>query len=272
MKKGVSKILIYGLLILFAIFTTGPFLWLLSTSLMPGENVFTFPPKLIPTTLNFTNYTEVLSFLDFGKYILNTVIITALGVGLNVFFSCLTGYPLATYNFKGKNFIFSALIATMIIPASAGMIVNYLTIKRLGLMNSFMGVVLPTAVTVFNVFLMRQAFSTVPLEVREAGKIDGAGEFRIWWNLMLPMVRPAVAVIGLFQFMAHWNEFLWPMIILKDSDKYPLGAALTFLKGQFSYNFGWLSAGTVISVLPIIIIFIICQKQFIEGMAGALKG
>lgn len=272
MGKITKKTILYIALIIVAIFTTGPFLWLLSTSLMPGENIFTFPPKIFSTNMSFKNYTEVWAFLNFPKYIGNTLIITVIGVTSNIFFSCLTAYPLATFKFKGKNFIFTALIATMIIPAAAGMIVNYLTVIKLHANNSYVGVVLPTMVTVFNVFLMRQAFITVPLEIRDAGKIDGAGEFRIWWQLMVPMVRPAIAVIGLFQFMACWNEFLWPMIILNNSEMYPLAAALTFLKGQFSYNFGWLAAGTVISVLPIIIIFIFTQKYFIEGMAGALKG
>ena len=272
MMKITKKTILYMALIIVAIFTTGPFLWILSTSLMPGENVFTFPPKIIPTSISFKNYTDVWAFLNFPMYIGNTLIITSLGVTSNIFFSCLTAYPLAVFKFKGRDFVFAALIATMIIPASAGLIVNYLTIIKLGANNTFLGVVMPSMVTVFNVFLMRQAFMTIPMEMKDAGKIDGAGEFRIWWQIMMPMVRPAVAVIGLFQFMACWNEFLWPIIILNNSDMYPLAAALTFLKGQFSYNFGWLAAGTVISVIPIIAIFIFCQKYFIEGMAGAIKG
>ncbi|MGL4344653.1 MAG: carbohydrate ABC transporter permease [Cellulosilyticaceae bacterium] len=271
-KNLIQKTLLYLVLIFFTIVTCGPFLWLFSTSLMPGENIFTFPPKLIPSHIDFKNYIEVWQFLSIPKYLMNTIIITGFGVFLNIFFSTLTAYPLATYRFKGRDTIFYILIGTMIIPAAAGMIVNYLTILNMGLLNTYMGVVLPSAVTVMNVFLMRQAYLSVPMDIRESGRIDGAGEFRIWLQLILPMVKPTIAVIGLFQFMGFWNDFLWPIIIFDDSSKYPLSAALTLLNGQFSYNFGWIAAGTTLSVIPIILIFIICQNQFIDGMSGALKG
>ncbi|MFD2615373.1 carbohydrate ABC transporter permease [Paenibacillus gansuensis] len=275
-KQPASKVLrytvIYTLLILFAILMMGPFLWMLSVSLMPGKNVFTSPPAILPTFIKFSNYAQVWNFMNFPKYIGNTLMITLLGVVSNIALSCLMAYPLAVLNFKGKQLVFTLLIATMIVPAAAGMVVHYLTIKWLGLLGTYIGVVLPSAVTVFNVFLMRQAFQGVPAELRDSGKIDGAGELRIWLQLFLPLVKPAIAVIGLLEFMAMWNNFLWPLIVLKSPDMYPLATALTFLNGQFSYNFGWIAAGTIISVVPIIIVFLFTQRYYMEGAAGAVKG
>ncbi|WP_445683225.1 carbohydrate ABC transporter permease [Solibacillus sp. FSL K6-1523] len=265
------KFLIYIPLTLFALLMMGPFLWLVSVSLMPGKNVFSFPPAIFPTFIDFKNYVDVWQYMDFLKYIWNTVIITFLGVVFSILLCSLTAYPLAIFKFKGRNIIFIALIATMIIPAAASLVVNYLTINKLGLINTFTGVVLPTLVTVFNVFLFRQAFMGIPSDIRDSGKMDGASEFRIWWQLMMPMIKPAIAVVALFEFMANWNSFLWPIIVL-NTDKYPLASALSFLNGQFSYNFGWIAAGTVISVLPIIIVFLLTQKYFMEGISGAIKG
>ena len=275
MKKSmniVKKLFLYFWLIVFAIFMMGPFLWLLSVSLMPGKNVFSFPPAIFPSFIDFQNYIDVWKYMDFFKYIWNTVVISVLGVVLSIFFSCLTAYPLAVFKFKGRNAIFLVLVSTMIIPAAAGLVVNYLTIKALGVMDTYLAVILPSAVSVFNIFLMRQAFMGVPLEIRDSGRIDGASEFRIWYQLMMPMVKPAIAVIGLLEFMAMWNNFLWPIIVLNDTTKYPLASALSFLNGQFSYNFGWIAAGTMISVIPIIVVFLFTQKYYMEGISGAVKG
>lgn len=269
---GVRLAVVYVLLLALALFMMGPFLWLLSVSLMPGKNVFANPPAILPTFIDFDNYVKVWQFMSFPKYIYNTVVIAALGVVSNVVLSALTAYPLATFRFKGRNFFFGLLVATMIIPSSTAMIVHYLTIQWLHLTGSFLGVVLPSAVSVFNIFLMRQTFLSVPTDIRDSGKMDGASEYRIWWQLVLPLVKPAVAVISLLEMMAFWNNFLWPIVVLDDPQKYPLAAALTFLNGQFSYNFGWIAAGTMISVLPIIIVFLFTQRYYMEGIAGAIKG
>ncbi len=271
-KTGVRLTIVYVLLVALALFMMGPFLWLLSVSLMPGKNVFANPPAILPTFIDFDNYVKVWQFMNFPKYIYNTVVITVLGVVTNVVLSSLTAYPLATFRFKGRDLVFTLLVATMIIPSSTAMIVHYLTIQSLHLTGSFLGVVLPSAVSVFNIFLMRQTFLGIPSDVRDSGKMDGASEFRIWLQLILPLVKPAIAVISLLEMMAFWNNFLWPIVVLDDPQKYPLAAALTFLNGQFSYNFGWIAAGTMISVLPIIIVFLFTQRYYMEGMAGAIKG
>ncbi|QJC54186.1 carbohydrate ABC transporter permease [Paenibacillus albicereus] len=250
----------------------GPFLWLLSVSLMPGTNVFKFPPPIFPTFIKFDNYAQVWSFIDFPKYIGNTLVITGLGLVLNILLSLSTAYPLAKMRFKGRSLVFGVLVATMIIPSATALVVHYLTISWFGLLGSFFGVVLPSAVSVFNIFLMRQTFLGVPDDIRDSGKVDGASELRIWWRLMVPMVKPGIAVIALLEFMSYWNSFLWPIVVLDDPAKYPLASALTYLNGQFAYNFGWIAAGTILSVLPIIVVFLFTQRYYMEGISGAVKG
>lgn len=227
---------------------------------------------ILPTFIDFDNYVQVWQFMSFPRYITNTVIIAVLGVVFNVLLASTTAYPLAVFHFKGRNFVFTLLIATMIIPSSTAMIVHYLTIQAFHLGNSYLGVVLPAAVSVFNIFLMRQTFLGIPSDIRDSGKMDGASELRIFWQLVLPLVKPGIAVIVLLEVMAFWNNFLWPIVILDDPEKYPLAAALTYLNGQFSYNFGWIAAGTMISVIPIIVVFLFTQKYYMEGIAGAIKG
>lgn len=272
LRKIVSAAIVYVLLIFTALLCLGPFLWLLSTSLKVNANVYKFPPQIIPWPINFKNFSDVFHIMPLWTYIKNTVIMTAMGVLLNVIICTMTAYPLARIKFPARNFIFYAIVSTMILPNAAGMIVNFIIIQKLHLYNTVLGIVLPSAVSVFNIFLLRQAFITIPNDMEYSGRIDGASEFRIFWNIMVPMVRPAIATVVIFDFMAFWNSMIWPIIILDDKEKYPLAAALQYLQGNLSYNFPYIAAGTIISVIPIIVIFLVLQKQFINGMVGAVKG
>lgn len=264
--------LLYTLMIIVALICLGPFLWLLSTSLKTGENLYAFPPQFIPNPITFENYVNVFDIMPLWNYMWNTVVMTASGVGLNIVFCLITAYPLARLSFPGRNFIFFAIISTMILPNAAGMIVNFITINKLGLYNSMMGVVIPSAISVFNVFLLRQAFITIPREMEDSARVDGAGEFRIFCSMMVPMIKPTISTVLIFDFMAFWNSFLWPIIVLDDPKKYPLAPALSYLQGSLSFNFAYIAVGTIISIIPIIVIFLILQKQFINGMVGAVKG
>lgn len=270
--KNTKTVLLYAVMTMIAFLMVFPFLWLVSTSLKTASNVYAFPPQLIPTPISFANYTGVVNTVPILNYFKNTVILTAMGVGFNLTFCAMAAYPLARMRFPGRDLIFGALVSTMIIPNAAGMIVNFITIRNLGLANTFLGVVLPSAATVFNIFLLRQAYSTVPQELDEAARIDGAGDIFIWWRIMLPLVKPTLVTVVIFDFMAHWNSFIWPVVVLKDPADYPLAAGLLYLTGEFSSNFLYLAAGTVISIVPIIVIFLALQKYFMNGVAGALKG
>lgn len=269
MRKIVSPLIIYILLILIAILCAGPFLWLSLTSFKSGTNIYELSIWIKHPTLS--NYIGVIKFMSLPRFFLNTVIITGVSILMDVLFSAMCAYPLACMDFYGKNFVFGALISTMILPSAAGLIVNYLTISGMHLLNTLTGVILPSAVTVFGIILFRQAYMGIPKDMIEAGKIDGASELRVWFTIMVPEIMPAISTLIIFDFISHWNSFLWPIIVLQDPNKYPLAAALKYLNGQFNYKFGYIAAGTVISILPAIVVFLAFQKNFINTVAGAIK-
>lgn len=269
-QRMVRAILTYIMLILIAIICAGPFIWLLAASFRSGQNIYDI--SLIPENPTVENYVGVWEFLSVPRYLLNTVIITVGSIVLDVILSALCAYPLACMRFKGKNAVLSLLLASMIIPAAAGMIINYLTISAMHLLDTLAGVILVGSVKVFSIILMRQGYLGVPKDLIEAARIDGAGELRIWWQIMLPGIMPTISTVIIFDFISRWNEFLWPIIVLQDPEKYPLAAALQYLNGSFNYKFGYIAAGAIISVIPVIIVFILCQKNYIEAVSGAVKG
>ncbi len=269
MKRVSHKILIYALLIAVAIICAGPFAWVVSTSFKGNENLYAL--RFFPQDPTFDNYIGVAEFLDLGRYMLNTVYITGAGILLDIVLASLCAYPLAKFDFYGKGFIVALLLSTQILPTSANNIVNYLTISKLGIMGTLTAVILPGAVGVFSIIFFRQAYMAVPNEMMEAARIDGASELQIWARIMLPQTRPAVSTIVIFDFTAKWNSFLWPIIVLRP-DKYPIAAALNYLNGKFNYNFGYIMAATVISIIPVILIFCLFQKNYLNVVVGSVKG
>jgi putative chitobiose transport system permease protein len=270
MKKTVRSAGSYLMLIFVSCICAGPFLWMLSTSFKTGQNIYDL--NIFIKNPTFANYTGVFSFLSVPKYILNTLIITISSIAIDVVFSALCAYPLACMEFKGKKIIMAALIASMIIPAAAGMIISYLIISKVHLLDTLAGVILPGSVKVFSIILLRQSYMGIPKEMIEAARIGGAKETRIWAQIMMPGIMPSISTIVIFDFIGRWNEFLWPIIVLQDPKKYPLATALQYLNGSFNYKFGYIAAGTVISIIPIIIVFLLCQKNYIEAISGAVKG
>ncbi len=268
--KIINTTLTYIGLILISLLCAGPFLWMLSTSFKTGQNIYDL--KFFFANPTFDNYLGVFEFLSVPKYIGNTLIITLSSIAIDVIFSALCAYPLACMDFKGKKVIMAVLISTMIIPAAAGMIINYLIISKIHLLNRLVGVILPGSVKVFSIILLRQSYLGIPKELIEAARIDGAKELRIWWQIMMPGIMPSVSTIVIFDFISRWNEFLWPVIVLQDPKKYPLATALQYLNGSFNYKFGYIAAGTIISIIPIVIVFLLCQKNYIEAISGAVKG
>lgn len=265
--------LLYALLVMFALIAVGPFLWLVSTSLKSGQNVLSFPPELLPNPVSFESYRDVWSAQNMPRFIWNTFLITFWGVFANLAMSATSGYALARIRFPGRDIVFFLIVATLVLPETLTIVVNYLTTVRLGLVDTITGVVLPNAVTVFNVFLLRQAFISIPRELEDAGRIDGASELVIWWRIMLPLVRPALLTVTILQFVAMWNLYQWPLIVLDDPSKFPLSVAIARLTvGELALDFGNIAAATVISMIPVILIFLVLQRYFIEGLAGSVKG
>ncbi len=268
-KKVISVISTYLLLLIIALICAGPFLWLINASFKSGQNIYDMKFFNNPSLVN---YIGVMNFMSLPRYFMNTVIITIGSIVIDVIFSALCAYPLACMDFYGKNIVFGALISTMILPCAAGLVVNYITIVKLHLLNTFLGVILPSGVSVFSIILLRQSYLVIPKELTDAAKIDGASEIMIWYKIMLPEIKPSISTIIIFDFIGKWNSFLWPIIILQDPKKYPLATALKYLNGQFNYKFGYIAAGTVISIIPVIIIFLTFQKYYISAISGAIKG
>jgi len=275
-----KKISTHIFLIILSIISVGPFLWLLSTALKSeNENIFSYPPSFIPEHITFANFTGVWQSVPFGAYIINSTIVCIFTILLNLVLSALAGYPLARMEFKGKNFVFFAILATIMVPFQVIMIPVYLMVLRLNMVDSvsafagFSGLILPFAVNAFGIFLMRQAFMSIPKELEEAAVIDGCNAFQIWWKIMLPLVKPALATLAIFTFVGAWSEFLWPSIVLTKQEMYTLPVGLTHLQGVFSSNWRYIAAGAVISIIPILVVFLALQKYFIEGSTqGAVKG
>ncbi|MFD1362149.1 carbohydrate ABC transporter permease [Lentibacillus salinarum] len=269
-----KKILTYILLILLTLFMLGPFLWLVSTALKSGgENIFQYPPKLIPEQLTFTNFVKVMDTFPFWRYLFNSVVVTVFTVFFNVLFCSLAAYPLARMNFKGKNVIFILILSTMMIPFQLLMIPIYIMSLNLGLSNTYAGMILPHITTAFGVFLMRQAFTVIPKELDESARMDGANSFQIWLRILMPLVKPSIITLVIFTFISAWGDFLWPLIIVSDQEMFTLPLGLNMLSGTFTSDWRLIAAGAIISMAPIIIFFLILQRHFISGvMRGAVKG
>lgn len=279
-KKFLGRFLIHAILIFTSLMSIFPFIWLLSTSLKGhGENIFAYPPALIPQDFTWANYTGVWHKVDLMRYFINSMIVAAGTVILNLILSSLAGYPLARMEYRGKKIIFFAILATIMVPFQAIMLPVYLITLKLNFVDSvsntmgFIGLIMPFAVSAFGIFLMRQAFLAIPREMEEAAIVDGCGVFQVFWKVLLPMVKPSLAVLAIFTFIGSWGEFLWPSIVLTKETMYTLPVGVNNLQGMFSSNWRFIAAGSIISTIPIIIFFLAMQKYFISGENdGAVKG
>lgn len=280
MKKFLEKFTSHSLLILISILSIFPFIWLISTSLKgAAENIFAYPPTIIPTDFTWKNYLGVWEKVDFMAYFWNSMIVAGATVILNLVLSSLAAYPLARMNFAGKKITFFAILATIMIPFQAIMLPVYLITIKLNMMdtvNNFMGylgLVMPFAVSAFGIFLMRQAFLAIPKEMEEAAIVDGCNVFQVFWKVIIPMVKPSLAVLAIFTFIGSWGEFLWPSIVLTKESMYTLPVGVNNLQGMFSSNWRFIAAGSILSTIPILIFFLAMQKYFISGEnEGAIKG
>lgn len=273
-KRTIEHILIYCLLILIALLMLFPLLWLLSTSFKSaGEDIFSFPPQFIPKKFTLENFTLVWQNYPFGRYLLNSTITAILTVILNLLFCSLAAYPLARLDFKGKNIIFALVIATIMIPFQIVMIPLYIFAVQLGLRNNYLGIILPQIASAFGIFLLRQAFQGVPKELEEASRIDGCSELGIWWHIMLPAVRPATITLAIFVFIGSWSDFLWPLIILDRPEYYTLPLGVAGLASSLDLNWRFIAAGSIISIVPVLLLFLLLQKYIIPSAASSgVKG
>jgi putative chitobiose transport system permease protein len=280
MKRFLEKIGIHSILIFASLLSIFPFIWLISTSLKGNaENIFAYPPQIIPVDFTFQNYVGVWKRVDFIAYFMNSMIVAGATVFLNLLLSALAAYPLARMQFGGKKFAFFAVLATIMVPFQAIMLPVYLITLKLHLVDSvnnfmgYLGLVMPFAVSAFGIFLMRQAFLTIPKEMEEAAIVDGCNVFQVFFKVLLPMVKPSLAVLAIFTFIGSWGEFLWPSIVLTKESMYTLPVGVNNLQGMFSSNWRFIAAGSILATIPIVIFFLAMQRYFISGEnEGAVKG
>ncbi|RXZ83634.1 carbohydrate ABC transporter permease [Paenibacillaceae bacterium] len=243
-----------------------PFFWMVLSSFKPENEIVRIPPTLWPDTFTLYNFKYLFQNMNFDVYLINTLIIVLFSF-VGMFLNAIAGYGFAKYDFKGRNALFVLVLATMMIPSQVTMIPVYLILNSIGLTNTMTGIVLPGLVGAFAIFLFRQFMSTIPTELLEATRLDGASEYRIFLQIVLPISKPIIAVQAILTFIAGWNSFLWPLIIANDESLYTLSVGLSLLKGQYSGNFGLQMAGAAFMVTPVIVLFTYFQRHIIENFS-----
>ncbi|GGF62430.1 ABC transporter permease [Paenibacillus albidus] len=287
LKRGLSKSIFYIGCTLIAIVMFLPFYWSVLTSLKPNDEIFAMPIRWFPSQLNFEHYRKAFTTVPFALYFWNSLVLAVSGVLANLFFGSLSGYAFAKLKFRLNKPVFRVLLAAMMIPGVVTMIPTVFVMRHLpliggndifgsggnGLMNSFWGIILPGASGTFAVFFMRQFFQTLPSDMLEMARIEGCGEFMIFWRIYLPLTKPALATLSIFTFQAGWNSFLWPMIVLNDPDKATIQMGLQAFSYNFQTDYGPMMAGALVAILPILVLFLALQRYFVQGIAfSGIKG
>lgn len=264
----------YILLILIAVMTIYPFLYVFFTSFKGiNDPVYSVPPQLIPHDPTVDNYLRVWNQLPVPYFFMNSVLVAGSTVILNLLICSLAAYPLAKMRFKGREAIFYLILATFAVPAQLTSIPSYvLAVNVFKYYDSILALIFPSIATAFNIFLLRQAFLSVPNDLIEASKIDGASELRTWWEILLPVVRPSLATAAIFTFVNQWNDYFWPSLMLHTRTHMTLQVGLVALQGMFASDARGVAAGVTMTVIPILIFFVILQKYFVRGLGGAVKG
>ncbi|MFE0684264.1 carbohydrate ABC transporter permease [Streptomyces sp. NPDC058961] len=268
------KALRYAALVVVLLIMIGPFLWQLSTSLKgTTEDIYTSPPRLLPEHPTFANYRGVADIIPVWDFILNSVKVAVSNVLTNVIGAAMAGYALSRLRFKGRSVAGIVFVLALLVPMEATMLAQFATMRSLELNNTLVAVVLPGCIGAMNVLLMRNAFDNIPYEIEEAAIVDGANVWQRFTRIALPAVKGTLAVVAIFSFMGAWDDFLWPLIVLSDSDHFTLTVGLNFLHGTFSNNQRVVAAGTIIAVAPLIVMFACLQRFFFRGVGeGAVKG
>ena len=272
-KYMAMKALIFVIMFSAALLAMFPFYWMFVTAVKPVDEIFAFPPKLWPSEFVWSNFETALQRAPFGLYFRNSFIVTLLSTSITVFINLLAGFAFAKYKFKYKEFLFLIVLSTLMIPLQVTMIPVFVISSKIGIRNTLWGVILPPCAEALGLFLSRQFISDLPDGLLEAGRIDGATEFTIFTKIILPNVKPLVSVLVIFTVMWRWNDLQWPLIMLSNEKYYTVQLGLSNLNGAQYVNWNDMMAASLISVLPVLIVFLIFQKQFVQGVASSgIKG
>jgi multiple sugar transport system permease protein len=266
-------LVVYGLLTLAGVLSLFPLYWLFVTSFSPQQFIIKVPPDLIPTDLTLQNYQRMFSTTPVVRWLVNTVLIAGVITVFHLLFDSMAGYAFAKRQFPLRGVLFWLVLSTLTVPAQVTLIPVFFLLKNLNLLDSYPGVILPGFADVFGVFLMKQYIQTLPSELEGAGRVDGASEWQIYRHIILPLCTPALAVLAIFTFQRYWNTFILPLVVLRDTFKYPIQVGLATLQGEFNTDYGMLMTGAAVAAIPMMVVFFVFQRYFVEGIRiGGVKG
>ena len=273
MKRMAPALVVNGLLAVLALLTATPLLWMLSASFMPAGQSNQLPLRLLPSPPTLEHYATLFIRLDLARHLGNSLLIATASTLLCVLLCGMAGYAFARLEFKGRERVFQTLVAGMLIPAQVGMLPLFLLLKALGLVNTLFGVVIPMMAPIFGIFMVRQYALGIPRDLMDAARVDGASEWRIYWRIVVPLLRPILATLAIFIFLSSWNDFLWPLIVLSDDSHYTLPVALANLSGEHVQDTELMMAGAVLTVMPVLMVFLFLQRHYVRGLLlGGVKG
>jgi multiple sugar transport system permease protein len=263
---------LYGLLGLGAVLALLPMVWMVSASLMPAGAANTYPPRLLPEQPTLEHYRALFTRLNIGRYFLNSTIIALAVTAISLLVNSMAGYAFAKLRFRARDRVFRLLATGLVVPVQVAMLPLFLMLRELGLINTYWGVIIPAMASIFGIFLIRQYAFSIPDDLIDAARVDGAGEFRIYWSVILPVIRPILATLAIWTFLASWNDFMWPLIVLSDDAMFTLPVALANLMGERAQDTELMMAGAVLTVLPVMLVFVFLQRYYIEGITmGSVK-
>ena len=273
MKRAiVPVVVVHVALVLGAVLTMAPLLWMVSASLMPAGESTTLPLRFLPSAPTLEHYRALFERMNLGRHLWSSTIVATSATVISLLLNSMAGYAFAKLRFGGRDTLFRILLSALVIPAQVSMLPLFLLLKEMGIVNTYLAAIVPGMASVFGIFLVRQYAMAIPDTLLDAARIDGAGEFRIYWSLVLPFCRPVLATLAVFTFLGTWNDFLWPLIVLADDDLYTLPVALANLLGEHAQDTELMMAGAVLTVLPVLVLFVALQRQYVAGItAGALK-
>jgi multiple sugar transport system permease protein len=272
-RRNVAGLIVNGVLFAAAVATVAPLVWMVSVSFMAPGEASAFPPPLVPGQPTFANYRELFAHAGMGRYLVNSIVLTVLVTLVSLTFNVAAGYAFAKLPFGGRDRIFKSLLAALVIPGQVAMVPLFLLLKQMGLVNSYGGIVVPAMASIFGIFLVRQYALSIPDQLLEAARLDGASEFRIFRSVIVPLLKPIIVTLAVFTSLGAWNDFMWPLIVLNDSDLYTLPVALASLSREHVQDNELMMAGSVLTTLPVLLVFLALQRYYVEGiMLGSVKG
>ena len=272
-RRRVSQVILYVLLVVGAFIALMPMLWMLSASVMPTGEASMYPPRLLPSSVTFSHYGDLFTRLNLGRYLFNSALIAFTVTAISLVINSMAGYAFAKLRFRGRDRAFRILSLGLVLPVQVAMLPLFLLMKNLHLINTYWGVIIPGMASIFGIFLIRQYALSIPDDMLDAARIDGASELRIYWSVVVPGILPILATLAIWTFLATWNDFMWPLIVLSDESHYTLPVALANLSGEHVQDTELMMAGSVLTVIPVLAVFLFLQRYYIQGvMAGSVKG